>query len=157
MGQSKRTRRTRRGVQTLELIIVLPVLVLVTFAVFQFGMAMVFHHSVMSAATEGAREAAKGATTAEVGTDVETVLSVHGLSVAAGSGVMVVVEDSGGVNCVGDNFVPCPAATSITDPNEVKVTVLVEYDATPVPNFLDNYGIDFSSSRYEISSIARKE
>jgi len=153
--------RSRRGVQTLELILVLPIVVLVTFAIFQFGLTMVLHHAVMSAATEGAREGGKGATPAQVGSVVETVLlTTHGLSVAQDSGVMVIVEDSLTVSCVGDTntfSAQCPVATSITDPEEVKVTVLVEFAATAVPNFLDIYSLDFSGSRYEIASIALKE
>lgn len=151
--------KPRRGIETLEVLLALPVLVIVTMAFFQFGITMVVHHAVMASAAEGAREAAKGATAAEVGTVVETVLSAHGLTVAANSGVMVIVEDDTNVDCIGDTVTfaaECPMATSITDPDEVRVTVLVSFDVAPVPNVLATYFVDFSGKRYELSSVARK-
>ena len=53
--QSRRSARNRRGVETLELILVLPILVILIVFSVQFAMVSFFQSAVVHAATVGAR------------------------------------------------------------------------------------------------------
>ena len=59
---ANRMRNRRRGVQTLELILVTPVLVLVLLAIVEYGVLNVTHAGITHAATVGARVAGKEST-----------------------------------------------------------------------------------------------
>src|SRR5262245_23196344 len=75
----RRRRFKRRGVYTIELIMVMIVLVLATFVSFQFGIFLIVKQAVAHAATVAAREAAKAnpATIPELEQIIETVLAGH--------------------------------------------------------------------------------
>ena len=88
-------RERRRGVTTLELILVMPVIVVMLVAILEFGTLMVLQSTVTHAATVGAREAGKIADIDEVVEAVQAVLGVNciTLSEASGSGTKVILED----------------------------------------------------------------
>lgn len=161
-----RLRRRLAGV-TLEFIVASMAIVIVVMGTFLFGVTMTVHHAVTTAAAEGAREGAKTPTTIgapdgvrvldAVEATVAEVLSTHGLTIGPASGVMVVVEDSTGVDCRGEAIVACPGATSVTDPAEVRVRVLVNFDDANIPNLLATFGIDMSGKRLETCSVARRD
>lgn len=164
---SRRSTNNRRGVQTLELIVVLPILLLALLAIFQFGTAMVIHHAVINVAEETARELSKvfelditdPDDIDEVGEVVNEIMGVHGIALGD-DGLLVVVEDSTGVVCLGDPAMEpefCPPGTSITEEVEIKVTIFLLVENTPIPQLLDYYCIDFSDKYYEFCSIKRKE
>ena len=153
---------------TLETIIAFPILVIVLVAAVQFSSTMIVHHAVMAAAVEASREGSKVPT--DMGTDAarivtaveETVTEVlsttHNLSAVPASGVMVIVEDSMGVDCGGDTtVVACPAGTSVVDPAVVRVTVLVEMDDARIPNLLETFGWSTNGRRFEICSDSRRD
>ena len=78
-------RPLRRGVVTLEVILAFPILIIATLAIFEFGMLMLVQQTIATAATEGARAAAREATpdAANVAAlrAVNQVLSVHNLAI----------------------------------------------------------------------------
>ncbi|GIX02541.1 MAG: hypothetical protein KatS3mg112_1478 [Thermogutta sp.] len=87
-----RRRSSRRGSLTLEAVLVLPILLLATLAVVQFGVLMLIEQTITHAVTVAAREAGKGADIDATVLSVNAVLGLHGLSV--GPGATLVLEDS---------------------------------------------------------------
>ncbi len=160
-------RSRRRGIQTLEAILVLPLLLIASLAVLQFGASMLLHQAVNTAAVEAAREASKipafdvndSVDMDKIEAVVEDVLGAHGMDVGANSGVLLIVEQNGGVACRGDetNGRTCPMASTVTDPQEIQVTVVVLFDDTPVPNLMRTFGFDRDGSFFEACSLARRE
>jgi len=163
----------RHGVQALEAILVIPVLVVTLAAMVQFGSTSTVLQAVESAADEIARELAKVevrggnfATDAPaIARDVANeVLSVHGLSVdAPRTGVRVIFEDSANTGSIGDlNLTPNNAPANAVNANEVRVTVLVSFDPgggnpDPVPNVLSFVGLTFTGKQFEVVTTAFKE
>ncbi len=143
--------------QTLEVVLVLPILLLVSLAVFQFGILVLVQQSVTHAATVSAREAGKGANVVEVAAAVETVLRPHCLTV--GPGVAVVLEDPLALPPVQKRGVlTCnPPAAPPPRADEVRTTVCVNLTQKPFLRALEAYCIDFTGKRFEISSLVGKE
>ena len=59
----------------------LPILFFGMLAIFEFGIVMLLEQALVTAATEGAREAAKGADSDEVASVVENILRVHNIRI----------------------------------------------------------------------------
>ena len=160
MPQHRRIRAARRrGVSTFESILVLVVLIIASFAAFQFGLALIVKQTVSHAATVAAREAAKlsPATADELVCVVNRIFQEYRMQI--GPDVSLVLEDPtavipidprGGLPCV-------PPATPVLDNDEVRVTVCVSLTAGPFVNILKFYGIDYTGRTFEISSVATKE
>lgn len=149
-----RTRRQRRAVSAIELILVLVVLILATFVSLQFGIALIVKQAVAHAATVAAREAAKGADVAELETVIETVLAGHQITI--GPDASFILEDPGPQPQQGS--LPCtPPASPSLDGDEVRVTLCVSLTAHPILNILQVYGIDFTGRDFHISSVATRE
>jgi hypothetical protein len=149
-----RRRQQRRGVSAIELILVLVVLILATFASLQFGIALVVKQTVAQAASVAAREAAKGASVAELTSDIETVLAGHGIKI--GTDASFVLENplpqpkQGSLAC-------SPPASPALDGDEVRVTLCVSLTAHPILNILKVYGIDFTGRDFRISAVTTRE
>ena len=151
-----RRRAKRRGVYTIELILVLFVLVLATFVSFQFGIALIVKQAVAHASTVAAREAAKAnpANLVELEEIIETVLAGHGITI--GSDASFVLESPAPLPQQGT--LPCtPPLAPFIDGDEVRVTVCVSLTAHPILNILEAYGIDFTGKTFSISSVATRE
>lgn len=161
-------RRLRRGVGVLQLIVALPVLLITTLAIFQFGFVMVVQQTVTAAATEGARAAAKEMTASAANmaaiAAVNSVLDIHGLvvdptSTDPASDTKMVLEYAGGSPVItGDPGLGCstPSSPSVLG-GEVRVTVCVDLTTSPLLNVLTTFGFDFTGKRLEISSMAALE
>jgi Flp pilus assembly protein TadG len=160
--------RLRRGSGTLELILALPVLFIVTLAIFQFGILMVVQQTVTTAATDGARAAAKEITPAVANAAaiaaVNDTLAVHSLvvdptSTDTTSDTKLVVEYGGTPDIItGDPDLSCSTPSSpALGPTEVRVTVCVDLTTSPLLNVLTSFGFDLSGRRFEISSMATIE
>jgi len=81
--------RQRRGAETIELAVTLPLLLVVVFTGFEYGWAVLKSIQLDHAAREGAREAAlSGATIASVQDRVSTVLTNSGITPGAVSVTM---------------------------------------------------------------------
>lgn len=169
-----RRRLVRQGAVTLEFILVMPIIVVITWAVFQYGILLLVRQSVTHAATVAAREAGKGEPIDVLGRVVDNVLVVHCLDIAdddgdpiPNSGMQVVLETgdpNGGaalVQSFGDGSLDCdPPDDPEVQPDEVRVTVCVDLTKPPICNFLFNFGLTeltFQGKRLEISSLVKKE
>lgn len=159
-----RHRAQRRGVYTIELIMVLVVLILATFVSVQFGIALIVKQAVAHAATVAAREAAKvnPADPDELKAIIERVLAGH--QIVLGSEASYVLENPlPVVNNVTltlptrGTLVCPPPATPVLDPDEVRVTVCVSLTIHPILNILQDYGIDFTGKKFAISAVATRE
>ena len=152
----QRRDRQRRGVYTIELIVVLIVLILATFVSFQFGIALIVKQAVAQASTVAAREAAKAnpANVDELETIIETILAGHGITI--GADASFVLENPGPQPLRGT--LPCtPPLVPAIDGDEVRVTLCVSLTAHPILNILEAYGIDFTGKTFTISSVATRE
>lgn len=149
----------RRGMQTLEVVLILPLLLLMSIAIFQFGIMMLVQQAVTHASTVAAREAGKGADIDELVEVINRVLSPHGIVI--GTDASVRLEDSEIVIPVEDQQrgdLQCDSPSSpVLGPYEVRVTVCVDLTTKPMLNALRSYGVDFSCKRFQISSMVRKE
>jgi hypothetical protein len=157
MPQHRPIRARRRGVSTFESLLVLVVLIIASFAAFQFGLALIVKQTVSHAATVAAREAAKGATSDELICVVNRLFQEYRMEI--GDDVSLVLEDPTAVDpIVEEGSLPCvPPATPILDLDEVRVTICVSLTAGPFVNILKFYGIDYTGRTFEISSVATKE
>jgi Flp pilus assembly protein TadG len=142
--------------QTLEVVLVLPILLILFLASLQFGILMVVQQAVVHAATVGAREAGKGADVDEVACVVNQMLSPHALSVPYNAGVTLEdpsatqsVRRRGNVTC---NPPPGPSLAS----NEVRVTVCVDATGKPFLNPLRHFGVCVIR-QLKASSVVKKE
>jgi hypothetical protein len=150
----RHSRRSRKAVSTVELVLVLVVLIIATFVSLQFGIALIVKQAVAHASAVAAREAAKGATLAELQSDIETVLAGH--QIAIGSDASFILEDPLPQPQQGALACSAPAAPEL-DGDEVRVTLCVSLTAHPILNILQAYGIDFTGRHFSISSVATRE
>jgi hypothetical protein len=149
-----RRQAQRRGVSTVELILVLVVLIVATMVSLQFGIALIVKQAVSHAATVAAREAAKGASPGELQTVVERVLAGHQITLGAHASLLL--EDPDPRPALGT--LPCtPPASPLLDGDEVRVTLCVSLTAHPMLNILQAYGIDFTGRTFTISAVASRE
>jgi hypothetical protein len=157
MARFRRSRASRRGATTFESILVLIVLIIASFAVFQFGLALIVKQAVSHAATVAAREAAKGADADELVQVVDRVLEGHQIKIGRDAALLLEQGPSPGQRRVRGDL-PCdgPEQPEI-DNDEVRVTVCVNLTARPFLNILKAYGIDFRGRTFEISSVVTKE
>jgi Flp pilus assembly protein TadG len=160
-------------VQTLELILVTPVIVLVMLAILEFGMLNITQSAITHAATVGAREAGKtetfttgaGGTVEEIRDEINAVLAAIDIQITdTSSGMLITIQErTGGVTndyTVGDTSLS-PTLPALDD-GEVSATLCIAFDATklngsPVINAFSSCGFTFNGKEFEISSLARKE
>jgi Flp pilus assembly protein TadG len=147
-------RRRRRGISAIELIGVLVVLIVATFVSFQFGIALIVKQAVAQASIVAAREAAKGATLAEIESSIEQVLAGHQITI--GNKASFVLENPTQQPMQG-TLMCTPPLTPLIDGDEVRVTLCVSLTAHPFLNILKVYGIDFTGRTFSISSVATRE
>lgn len=157
----------RRGVSTLQLILVLPILVIVGMATFEFGIMMVVQQTVTTATILGARAASREATKAAANTaaeaEVDRVLALHGLAIIDGdvnSDTRMVLEYRNDPVSVitGDPGLACSTPTSpAMTAADVRLTICVDLTTAPLVNFLSTLGLDFSGKRLQITSATTME
>lgn len=162
----------RKGLEYLELVVVMPILFMATIAIFQFGIMMLYHTAVTSAAVEGAREYAKpGATPTNVADNIQSILAIHQVqfntttTVAGFGDAYVLFELSDTMSTTTDERGNSDLAVSAVGPptfsaNEARVTVcskLVSDNDRPVPNWLKYIGLDLSARHIRVSSSALRE
>lgn len=162
----------RRGMEHLELVLVMPILFMATIAIFQFGILMLYHTAVTSAAVEGAREFAKpGATPTNVANSIQNFLAIHRVhfdttsTTAGGGDAFVLFETSESQTTTtfsrGNSDLAVTAVGPATlSPNEVRVTVcskLVSAADRPVPNWLKYVGLDLSARHIQVTSSTLRE
>ena len=146
-------RSRRGGMQTLEVVLVLPILLAVSLAIFQFGILVLVQQSVAHAATVTAREAGKGADVDELVAVANQVLGPHCITIGADAAVVLedgVPEYRGSLTCN-------PPAEPLMYADEVRTTISVGLVQKPFLTALKSYGVDFTGKRFEISSLVKKE
>ena len=157
-------RRTRRGVEVLELILVLPLIAIALVASFQCLPLLITRSAITHAATVGAREAGKGADAESVAAAVTEVLASQGIVISdtAGSGTKIAVEDGATVTWWGDPSLTPTLTPPTVDAGNVRVTVCILYSALktngqPVLKLYNAFGFSPAGDRYQIRALVRKE
>ena len=143
--------------QTLEVVLVLPILLLVSLAIFQFGILVLVQQSVAHAATVTAREAGKGANVDELVGVADEILGPH--CIAIGGAAAVVLEDVVAAQAIEyRGSLACnPPVEPLIYADQVRTTVCVDLVQRPFLTAIKAYCIDFSGKRFEISSAVKKE
>ena len=157
-----RAKKSRRGAVVLELILALPVLIIATVAVLEFGIIVLVQQAIVTAATEGVREAARGSSPNAVAAVVDRFLTVHNFagSTAGTPDARVDVEVGPASSTVGDATIPCtPTGPAALNTYETRVTVCVRVTDgdRPVPDWLSYFGFSLTGKTYQISALATLE
>ena len=150
----------RRGVATLELILAVPIIAIMLLAMVEYGSLMILQSTVTHAATVGAREAGKTGDIEEVVEAVGVILDTHciDLSDAADSGTKVIVENGDGFGWLfGDPNLDCTPPSEPLLGDEIRVTVCVALEATPICDALGPLGFPLAGKRLQLSSVVKKE
>jgi Flp pilus assembly protein TadG len=127
-------------VLTVETLVILPILLIITIAIIEFGIVVSVGQAVNQAAIQGAREAAKGATTAEVKAVVEQVLSGYNITLDGIEATLIV-----------DEFTDVHGTKS-------RVTVSVSPQAAvPITGQLESFGLSFFGRLLTKSAVAQLE
>ena len=163
-------RRNQRGVATLELILVLPILLIVLVVSVQFGMIALYQAAVTHSATVAAREAGKGADFVKVVAAVQQVVDVHGITIsnADESGTKVTMDRYCGVDefgnpldptvdSYGDPSLTCALPENAPQFGEVRMTVCVDLAATRFRDALAPWGLSFLGRTFRASSLVTGE
>ena len=162
----------RSGAVTLEAILAIPLLIFVVMAAFEFGTVAIVHQAMTAAVTEGAREASKVPTTVGAldGNRVlsaaeDAVFEILATQGIAPANVQLIVEDSdtpgdatnNGVRSSGPVVGAVPAATTVTSPAEVQLTLRVELVNTRIPNVLATFGVTLLTRNFDVCSVSRRD
>ncbi len=148
---------TRRGKLTIELFFVLPILIISSLAVLQFGVALLVKQAVSHAATVGVREASRGADFNEVADAVNQILAAHNLQLGPRAS-MVLEDPDADMPTQQEGTFPCtPPVNPTVESGEVRVTVCLGLTASPIINPLKTFGVDFTGKSFTFSSQANKE
>jgi Flp pilus assembly protein TadG len=158
-------RAARRAVLVLQLLVVLPLLLITTLACFEFGMVFMVDQALLTAATQGARIAAKGGGMTNVVAAVNQTLSVYGIQIQSSSSDANIVLEKAGSSTVNYTSVSCtPAGPTLqTTPAETRVTVCLAYRAAAsnsawlagrsIPDWLQVYGFSWGSTQFRVSAL----
>lgn len=160
----------RRGVETLEALVAIPVLVIATIGALQFAILLAVQQTVTSAAIAGVKVAANldGGDINDVTDIVNEFLAVNGVQATSGGDAVVQLEAGLGdlsqthpsPNDTGISFTPFgPPLVALAD-NEVRVTVCVKFtngNGRPVPDWLGVFGFSLEDRYFQASSLAQLE
>jgi len=153
--------RRRRGGLTLEMILLLPILILSSLAIIQFGIAMTVDQAVTHAATVAAREAAKGVTDIDdLGEIVELALEAHDIKIGDQANIVLEVGAASPVSSKGpgDGGPDCsPPSGPTLAADELRVTVCVDMSKRPYLNVMGAFGLDFSNKVFTVSAVSKVE
>lgn len=158
------TSQRRRGVETLELILCMPILFIATLAIFEFMMIAIVQQTIVLAAAEGARATSNGATTDQAAQRVLDFLEVHQITFDPNDGVGVtgnarVRIEMGPLNETrGNSSIVCdPEGPALLDADESRVTVCVEVTDgnKPIPDGLGTLGFSLIGRHLRASSLIK--
>lgn len=150
-------KRTRRGVQALEVIMTVPLVVLALVSGVHYGIAGVTKQSMQCGASAAANEAALGGTAEEIQVAANGALAAHELKV--GEGVLLVIEYGKGKRLkqlvLGDKTM-FPAALrqkrrELLD-GEVRAMLFVARAATGIPATINFLGTEINNR--DLSAVA---
>ena len=152
-------RRPRRGVEVLELILVLPILTIVLVAAFEFAVLTMLQAAITHAATVGAREAGKCPIIDTILPPIGEVLDAVCITLdnAADSGTKVVLEVYGEPDQVfGDPNLTCSPPVNPLNEYEVRVTICVALSATGFCDALADWGFSMDGCVFRVSSVTKQ-
>ena len=147
--------KKRRGAAIFEMIVVLPILFLALAAAVQFASVLSVDTTLCHASLEASRLCAMGCSEDQLSSRVDEFLSVHGMSLASGARI-VVEDDAGTVLSAGDGSLTSSTIGSPVSSGGCRATLLVETDASPIPNLLRDYCVDFAGKQFEHVSVSCK-
>ncbi len=157
-------RAARRAVLVLQLVVVLPLLLIATLACFEFGMVFMIDQALLTAATQGARIAAKGGNMTNVVTAVNQTMSVYGIQIQPSTSDANVVLEEAGQPTVNYTSVPCTphGPTLQSTPAETRVTVCLAYRKAAsgsawlrgsIPDWLQIFGFSWGTTQFRVSAL----
>ena len=161
-------RKLRTGLQTIQFVLAFPLVLVLFFAIIEFGFILIVQQTATAAAQEGARVAARGATAEQVLAAVNQFLAVHTLVIASTTvDANVVIEQSGAIPVEITSFACTPIGPALNPaPGEVRVTVSLAltrlgdpsvWQGGTLPNLLTLWGFGLSERTYTTSAFAPVE
>ncbi|MBD3672511.1 MAG: pilus assembly protein [Planctomycetaceae bacterium] len=173
-------RPRRRGVVTLEFILCLPFLLIIIFAVFEFGILLLVSQAVTSAAIEGSRHAA------EFGAEPNNAISVNDAMKEFLAVHQIELDQSGSASGLGEAYlliqygeITIPDRTEVSNmsfeygdsdlavtpdlpgTNQVRVTVRTPVTdlagVRPVPDWLEMFGFSIDGAIFDVRSTCLLE
>ncbi|TWT39603.1 hypothetical protein [Blastopirellula retiformator] len=148
-------KRSRSGVQTLELVIAFPLLLIASLAIVQFAALSAFQATVEAAVAEAAREAAKTINPADAPQAARATfnqaMQVHGLSTSTPK-IALAIDQVGAHTVYGDPLLaPSPGSVMM---GEVRVSAAVSLQSAPTLNLLKTFGLDFDQRIVEMTHVS---
>ncbi len=165
----ERVRHPRRGVQSIQLLFVIPLLLALLYAIIEFGLLLQIENTITTAAQEGVRVAARGGTTTDVLTAINNTLALHQMLIdASTTDADVRIETSGMSDVTINGSLPAsgsgpPLALS---PTETRVTIEVllrpsgassVWQSQTLPDLLVTWGFTLVGRSFTASSMAPVE
>lgn len=142
----------RGGIALLETVITFVPLMLLLFAGIQFSLTSAVESTVSAATHEAARCYAIGGDIDEASAMVGQMLNVHGITI--GPGVRLVIQDdTGAIQSQGDGTLTSDSLLTAPPAGTVRAVLIVDVNATPAPNMLTAYCVDFSERQFQSSSV----
>ncbi|MCA9178315.1 MAG: pilus assembly protein [Planctomycetales bacterium] len=123
---------------TAEALIIIPLLLLISIAIVEFGLLLSLRQSVAHAAIEGAREASKGVTTADLNGIVETALGGFDVALATNAGYLF--EDPANLVFAQVGAITCDQPSTPLTLGNVRMTVCVNSSGSPVSGLIAKFG-----------------
>lgn len=147
-------RRVSRGMQSIEVLLTLPLVVLTLVSGVHYGIAGVTKQTMQCAASAAANEAALGGSEIDVRKAADKALAVHELEI--GPGILLLIEDESGVQfAVGDKSVFPEEAKKESRklvPGEVRAKLFVARSATGVPEAINFMGTEIKN--HDLAAVA---
>lgn len=150
---SPRRRIPRHGIQTMELLLTLPLVVLTLVSGVYLGMAGVTKQTLQCAASAAANEAAMGGDAEGIRIAADRALAVHELRM--GEGLFLVVEDRKGIRYqIGDESVFPEGFEKRREllEGEVRAMLFVAREATGIPEHINFAGTEIDN--HDLSAVA---
>lgn len=145
----KRTSFRRRGVVTLQAILALPILIIVTLAGIQIAIVMQVQQTVSSAVLEGAHVAANGSHFNGVVDAVGRILEVHGIDLGDEDAYLIELERFGEpVRRRGRSDFAGRRSFPPLHAGQIRVNVYLaisDVNGNPVPDWLRTFGFSWSN------------
>ncbi|UUO07966.1 pilus assembly protein [Blastopirellula sp. J2-11] len=148
-------RRLRSGVQTLELVIAFPLLLIASLAIVQFATLSAFQSTVEAAVAEAAREAAKTIDPLDAPQAAQVTFNramfLHGITTSTPK-IALAIDQVGSHTVYGDPTMALLPGAVIG--NEVRVTAAVSLRSAPTLNLLKTFGLDFDQRTIETTHVS---
>jgi len=153
----------RRGSEVLEVILALPILWIVTLALFQYGFLAISHQAIVAGVDQAAREAAKtGMTPAQrlqTARDVmKKFLAVRGIDADATTRLFLQYGPDPGADSVEyDPGVPGTLPADVIPAGRLRLKAFIRLADAQVPDWLASFGFSLAGRRFEAAAVVPLE